>query len=267
MEPTAVAVHPIAAKASRAYRSETSADAEQTLIEQYLPLVKTTVNRMRVTLPATLDLEDLYSVGITGLINAVRRFDPAQSATFVAFAAQHIRGAVLDELRRMDWMSRGCRDKARKVQDAIGRVEQRTLRPATEEEMCAELQVSAQEYAELLDEVQPASFLPLDGEAFTEDSDDIRLHEIIPDNSQVSAREQLERKELTQLVIERIQQLPDVPKKILAMYYFEEMRVAEIAAAFRLTEGRISQIHTQTVLGLRAFMANVLNNSPSLPCS
>jgi RNA polymerase sigma factor for flagellar operon FliA len=257
-----------AAKAWRAYQSDSSAESEQSFIERHLSLVKTVVGRMRMTLPDTLDYDDLHSVGVTGLMAAVQKYDPAQSATFPAFAMMHIRGAVLDELRRMDLLSRGCRDKAKKLQETIIEIEQRTGRPATEEEICGELKISANEYAELLEDVKPASFVPLDAAAYAEDSDDIALHEIIEDQNQVSASDQLENKELIALVIARLQELPDMPKKIMAMYYFENMRLAEIAAAFGLTEGRISQIHTHTVLGLRAFVQRALNgNTTTHSCS
>jgi RNA polymerase sigma factor for flagellar operon FliA len=256
----------VAALAWRAYQGETSPEAEKEFLEKHLPLVKTVISRMRLTLPATLDMDDLYSVGVTGLMSAARRYDPARNTTFAAFASQHIRGAVLDELRRMDYMSRGSRAKAHRLTEAVDRVEQRTQQPATAGEMCVELGISEDEYAGLLEEVTPVNFLPLDGEVFPDGSEEIRLHEIIADASQVSASDELEKKELLQMVIARIQQLPDVPRKVLAMYYFEDLRLSEIAAAFGLTEGRISQIHAQTVLSLRAFVKRITNPSSSTRC-
>jgi RNA polymerase sigma factor for flagellar operon FliA len=266
VEDQAATLNGTAAKAWRAYQGETSPVGEREFVESHLPLVKTVVGRLRLTLPPTLDMDDLYSVGVTGLMSAARRYDPARNTAFPAFATQHIRGAVLDELRRMDTMSRGSRDKAHKVTDAINRVEQRTKGAATATDVSAELGITEQEYEALLEEVTPVSFLPLDGEAFAESSEDIRLHEVIADETQVSAADELERKELIQLVIGRIQELPEVPRKILAMYYFEDLRLSEIAAAFGLTEGRISQIHTQTVLGLRAFIKRVLDQPVSPSC-
>jgi len=255
-----------AAKVWRTYQGETlSPEVETDFLEMHLPLVKTVVSRMRVNLPATLDVEDLYSVGVTGLMSAAKRYDPARNTAFEAFASQHIRGAVLDELRRMDYMSRGSRAKAHKVSDAINQVEQRIQRPATAGEVAEELGISEDEYESLLGEVSPITFLPLDGEAFAEGSEDTCLHDIIADDSQASASEELEKKELLQMVIERIQRLPDMPRKILAMYYFEDLRLAEIAEAFGLTEGRISQIHAQTVLSLRGYVKRITNPSTS-PC-
>ena len=237
--------------AARAYQAASNEDA---LVEKHLPLAKTTVDRMRIYLPATLDMEDLYSVGVTGLMTAARKFDPARNTSFPAFASLHIRGAVHDELRRMDWMPRSLRDKAKHFRDSISALEQKLGRPPREDEVCAELSLTAEEHEALLDEIKPASFVPLDGEAYSEDSDSISLHDIISDESQPDAGSELEKKDLAQVVVARLQQLPDMQKKVLAMYYFEEMRLSEIAAAFGVTEGRISQIHTQAVQGLRAFI-------------
>jgi RNA polymerase sigma factor FliA len=241
-----------AAQAIRAYHSEMN---ESVLIERNLPLVKTTVDRMRVYLPAALDMDDLYSVGFSGLAAAARKFDPAQGTPFGAYAILHIRGAVHDELRRMDWTPRSVREKAKKFKEALGEIEQKLSRPATEGEICNYLALSGAEYEELLEEIKPACFIPLDGESFEENSDAISLHELIADDSQRSGRQTLEKKELLELVMAQLQRLPDMPKKVLALYYLEELRIAEIASIFGVTEGRISQIHTQAVLSLRAFVA------------
>ena len=251
MSATATAHPAQAAKALRAYHSDINEDA---LIERHLPLVKTTVDRMRVYLPAVLDMDDLYSVGFTGLLSAARKFDPAHGTPFPAFATLHIRGSVHDELRRMDWMPRTIRDKAKRFNESLSGIEQRLGRPATQAEVCAEMGISPDDYEALLDEIKPASFVPLDGEAYSEESDDISLHDIIADDTQKSGRDELEKKDLLQLVIGQLKQLPEIPKKVLALYYFEGMRLAEIAAIFGVTEGRISQIHTQAVLSLRSFI-------------
>ena len=256
----------VAAKVWRAYQPEASAELDGSFIEQHLPLVKTTVGRMRLMLPSTLDMDDLHSVGVTGLMTAAQKFDPAQGTSFAAFAAIHIRGAVLDELRRMDWMSRGCREKAKKLKETIFAIEQRKGRPAEEKEIREALSLTEEAYANLLDETRPLSFVPFDGEVFSQEAEGLGLSETLADENQRPALEILEKKELIQLVMERIQMLPDIPKKILAMYYFEEMRLSEIAAAFGLTEGRISQIHTQTVIGLRAYVEHALKDSPATLC-
>lgn len=238
-------------QALRAYHSEVN---EEALIERNLSLLKTTVDRMRIYLPPTLEMEDLYNVAFTGLASAARKFDPTQGVPFAAYATLHIRGAVHDELRRMDWTPRTIRDKAKKFGESLSALEQRLGRPAVEEEVCAELSLKRSDYEELLDEIKPVSFLPLDGEAYNDDTESVALHEVIADDAQTTGDAELQKKELLQLVFSQLQKLPDMQKKVLAMYYLEGMRLAEIAAVFGVTEGRISQINTQAVMSMRAFI-------------
>jgi len=236
----------------RAYQGVSNSPVnERELIERYLPLVRNVVDRIKLNLPAHVDVDDLYSVGVTGLIAAVRKYDPTQDNTFAAYATMRIRGAVLDELRRLDWIPRRARAKARKIKEAVNEIEQVTGTAATEEEIRHRLGLSVKEYNRWMEEARPVSFVAIDGPA-DEEHETASLHEVIADENNVLARDKMEHEELLQLVAQRIQQLPDIPRKILAMYYFENMRLAEIAAVFGLTESRICQIHSQTVLSLRA---------------
>jgi RNA polymerase sigma factor for flagellar operon FliA len=211
---------------------------------------------MRASLPAHLDVDDLYSVGLLGLIQAQRRFDPTHGVTFAAYAAMRVRGAVLDELRRIDWMSRTLRVKAKKLTDVIATFEQNVGRPATEAEIASELGITSEEYSILLDEVRPLSYVELD--ALAGDDEDSSLHEVIADENQPNARDLALKQELIKLVVERLQMLPDMQRKILAMYYFENLRLAEIAKVFGVTESRICQIHTQAVLSLKAYIRKAM---------
>ena len=250
---------PQAASAWRVYQGTSGSLDEKDLIERFLPLVRNVVDRIKLNLPPHVDADDLYSVGITGLIAAVKKYDPAQGHTFAAYATTRIRGAILDELRRMDWCPRRARAKARKLKEAIIEVEQRLGRAATEEEVRTHLGLSAKEYAKWMEEAKPVCFVNIDATTDHEDSDGASLHELIADESDVSVRDRMEKDELMKLVSQRIEELPDIPKKILSMYYFENMRLAEIATVLSLTESRICQIHAQTVLGLRAYIQRVRN--------
>jgi RNA polymerase sigma factor for flagellar operon FliA len=243
----------------RAYQTE---DDRTHLLESNIPLVKAVVDRMRIFLPPSLDLEDLYSVGITGLMSAVRKFDPAQGTPFASFAALHIRGSVRDELRRMDWTPRSVREKAKKLREAMERVEQRVGRPSLESEVAEELGMTLEAYWGLLDEIRPVSFVPLDEELTNEEGGaESRFHDRIPDETLEGTVELLDRREMLQLVVEQMKKMPELTRKVLSMYYFENMRLAEIAAVFRLTEGRISQIHTQAVISLRNFVRRINNSN------
>jgi len=229
------------------------------LFETYLPLVKSIVARIKMNLPPHIDVQDLHSVGITGLINALKKYDPAQKKSFGSYAAMRIRGAILDELRRMDWMPRNARTNFKRLRATIEELEQRIGRPATEEEIRGELGLSPKEYEQLMAEVRPVSFLPLDNAAASEDAESGDLYEVIPDESVVPVTSKMEKAELTRLVAERINQLPEVPRKVLAMYYFQDMRLAEIAEVFSLTESRICQIHSQAIISLRSYITSVMH--------
>jgi RNA polymerase sigma factor for flagellar operon FliA len=243
------------AAAWRAYQGVTqSVIDEKDLIERYLPLVRNVVDRVKITLPPHIDADDLYSVGVTGLISAVRKYDPAQGRTFAGYAALRIRGAILDELRRMDWCPRRTRARVRKLKEAIGDLEQRLGRAVTAEEICGELHISPAEYERWLEESRPMAFVSLDHQMENEESDGGSLHELLADDSDVTGRDNLEQAELLQLLSQRLGELPDMHRKILTMYYHENMRLAEIAAVFGLTESRICQIHSQTIIGLRAYL-------------
>jgi RNA polymerase sigma factor FliA len=234
-----------------------STSSFESLLENHLPLVKSIVDRMKRQLPARIDIEDLYSVGVIGLVAAAQNFRETKNKSFIPYASMRIRGAVLDELRRMDWMSRSGRLKAKQLGTLISRIEQEQGCAVGPEQLCEELNISETELNALMDEVRPIKIISLDVPEEWEENEH-SLHEIIPDEAGVSAFESLERKELTEVIAERIKQLPDVPKRVLAMYYYEGMKLADIAAAFGLTESRICQIHTQTVAQLRSYLLNLL---------
>ena len=227
-------------------------DAESKLVEGYLPLVRTIVGRVAMTLPAHVCAEDLYSAGLVGLLQAVRSFSPDGGASFETFARFRIRGAVLDELRRLDWVPRLVHDKARKIQNAISALEQRQDGPPTEAQVAAALGISLGEYRTWLQEVRPVAFVCLDAAPRADSPEGVTQHDSIPDDSQESPFDWTARSELKELIAQRIRQLPPVQQKVLALYYFEDLRLREIAEAFGLTESRISQIHSQAILAIRS---------------
>ncbi len=231
----------------------------EALIERYLPLVRNVVDRIKLTVPAHVDADDLYSVGITGLMAAVDKFDPNQGSTFASYAAMRIRGAILDELRRMDWCPRRARARSRKLKQAIIDVEQKVGRMATDLEICAALGLSMKDYEKWVDEAKPVTFIAIDQCADNEEGGEgPSLHELLRDERDKTGRETIEASEMRQLLAKRIRELPDIPRKILAMYYFENMTFTEVAKVFDLTESRICQIHAQTLAGLRSWLGRAM---------
>ena len=229
--------------------------SENTLVEQHLPLVKTVVGRLAMTLPSHVSAEDLYSAGLVGLLNAVRRFNPKGGSTFESYARVRIRGAVFDELRRLDWVPRSVHDKAKKVEQTMQRLAQHKGAMPTESEMAVALGLSSGEYEELLDTIRPASYVCLDSVKTAADGESSGgSHDLVADDSQINPGEGAAKRELARLIEIRLQQLPEMQRKVLALYYFEDLRLREIAEAFGVTESRICQVHAAAILAIKALL-------------
>ena len=224
---------------------------EARIVEEHIPLVKNVVGRLAMTLPPHVDGEDLYSAGLTGLLSAVRQYNPRAGTSFETYARLRIRGAVFDELRRMDWVPRSVHSKARKVQAVMHELEQRKGRAATDEEMAQALKISGADYERWLEEIRPATFVCLDA-AFKNDDDGLSQYESLADTRQEDPFDGTSRREVARIIANRLQQLPEMQRKVLALYYFEDMRLREIAETFDLTESRICQIHAQAILNVKA---------------
>lgn len=225
---------------------------ENELIQQYLPLVKTVVGRLAMTLPPHVDIEDLYSAGLVGLLNAVRQFDVKLGTVFEGYARLRIRGSVLDELRRMDWVPRSVHMKARQVEAVLRTLEQKKGRPPTDTEMAKAMNITVDEYQEVLEEIRPATFVSLDAAVHQDVDDGTGQNETIADPKQDEPGDDVSRRELARLIGERLTTLPDMQRKVLALYYFEDLRLREIAEVFGLTESRICQIHAKAILAIRS---------------
>ena len=221
------------------------------IVEIYLPLVKRVVKSIIKNLPSHVDSDDLHSVGIVGLIAAAHKYDPIQGHTFEAYAAMRVRGAILDELRRLDNMPRTARAKSRQLQKTVEMLEQRLGRTPEDDEIREEMGQSTKEFKRMMKQVMPVNFISLDRAYHVSESKEPDLHEAFADDQQIPSWELMQNEELLELVAECLRQLPDRQKKILSMYYYEDMRLGEIAEVFSVTEARICQIHAKAVSALR----------------
>lgn len=237
------------------YRGREHGDPiEEGLVREYLPLVKTVVGKLAMTLPAHVSQEDLYSAGLVGLLNAIRNYDPTNEASFESYARLRIRGAIIDELRSLDWVPRSVHAKARKVRNAMETVSQSLGRVPTEKEVARELGMNVEAYRTLLDEVKPTTFISINASTENSEGSDTSIAEAIPDERIKGPDDQANKQELVELIYAQLEELPEVQRKVLALYYFEDLRLREIAEVFGVTESRICQIHSQAVLSIRNYV-------------
>ena len=246
--------NPTAPELWQRYHQRDDANTENALVEKYLPLVSSVVARLAMTLPDSVDQNDLYSAGLVGLLQALRNYDPTCGASFETYARTRVRGAMLDELRRMDWVPRSIHEKARKIQNVMTVLEQELGAVPTEEQMANALKISTTEYASLLNEVRPAAFICLDAVSSSENEDGGSLYEVVTDQAEESPMEKVSQHELKRVIFERLKELPDMQRKVLALYYGEDLHLREIAEVFGLTESRICQIHSQAIISVRAYL-------------
>ncbi len=250
-----------AKKVWRTYQSREDSGEHWDLVDQYLPLVKSIVGRLRIYFPAHVDIDDIYSLGITGLVSAVKRFDSQKAKSFGSYAATRIRGSILDELRRMDWMTRSNRARAKALNETICTLEQKLGRPAKEEEIAASMEMSLRDYLKLIDELRPLTFVPLNMSIKDQvGSENTNLEETLSDNTEENARERCEKIEMFSLIKNRIEMLDAVPRKVLILYYYDGLLLSQIADLLKITESRVCQIHAQAILSLRAYLQKIMQS-------
>lgn len=224
---------------------------ESELLVEHLPLVDGVVQGFRNRLAKHADFEELRSVGVTGLIGAVQKYDPDQQAAFKGYAILKIRGAILDELRRLDVMSRSSRKKAKSLGRTVETLEQELGRAPTDSEIRAKLGLDKPQFEKLPRQTQSTRFVSLQHRSEQEEGEGLAMEERIADDNQEMGFECLENLEMQELLSEAIEGLPDREQKILAFYYLENLKLAEIAEIFEVSEARICQIHTQALAKLR----------------
>ncbi|MBL8333398.1 MAG: RNA polymerase sigma factor FliA [Rubrivivax sp.] len=220
-----------------------------TLLKQYSPLVRRLAHQMIAKLPANVELDDLIQVGMIGLTDALTRFDAAQGVQFETFATQRIRGAMLDELRGSDWMSRGDRRQQRAIEAAVHKVEQRLGRAPTEGEIAAEMGLTLKEYQELLGKVRGTQLIYLEDMSGDEGDEDFLDRHVSDEDANPLGRLQDQR--MREALVEAIKQLPEREQYVMSMYYEHDMNLKEIAAVLKVTESRVCQLHSQSIARLR----------------
>ena len=237
----------------REFKESGSKVARDKLLVEYSHLVKYTTQRLAVNLPPSVDRDDLYSAGILGLISAVDSFELDRGFKFETYAGHKIRGAILDELRALDWVPRSVRQKARDLQKVFTMLSNRLGRAPYDDEVCRELGINITEYEHLLSEITPITVMSLDeatSDAFS-DSKEMRLIDQVESPDCIDPHKELGEAELKAVIKGVIAELPENERLVVALYHFEEMTLREIGEVLNLTESRVSQIHSRAVMKLR----------------
>ena len=219
------------------------------LLKQYSPLVRRLAHQMIAKLPANVELDDLIQVGMIGLNDALGRFDANQGVQFETFATQRIRGAMLDELRGGDWMSRGDRRQQRAIESAVHKLEQKLQRAPNESEIADEMGMLLADYQELLGKVRGTQLFYLE-DLSGEDGDDFLDRHVADEGA--NPLDMLEDQRMREALVEAIGKLPEREQHVMSMYYEHDMNLKEIAAVLGVTESRVCQLHSQSIARLRS---------------
>jgi RNA polymerase sigma factor for flagellar operon FliA len=223
------------------------------LIKQYQPLVRRLAHHMMAKLPASVEVDDLIQVGLIGLSDALSRFEASQGVQFETFATQRIRGAMLDELRESDWMSRGSRKSQKEIEAAVRKLEHQLGRSPAESEIAKELAMSLADYQTLLGKVRGTQLVYLEDMTRGSEDDDSFLDHHVADTD-ADPMNLLRDQRLRKSLVSAIKGLPEREQYIMSMYYEQDMNLKEIAAVLEITESRVCQLHSQSIARLRAKM-------------
>lgn len=236
------------------YRRTKDKGIRDRLILTYAPLVKYVAGRLGSGLPAHVDEGDLVSYGLLGLIGAIERFDPERDIKFETYAISRIKGAIIDELRALDWVPRSVRSRARDIERAIAELEAKLGHAPSDEEIAKKIGISVDELDESLTEISRSSIAALD-ELWTissEGGDQVSLLDTIEDTEGPNPQDALAQTELREALGEAISRLPEREKLVVTLYYYEELTLREIGEVLGVTESRVSQLHTKAILRLKA---------------
>ncbi len=243
----------------RSYKATGDERLREQLILHYSPLVKYVAGRVSVGLPPNVEQADFVSSGVFGLIDAIEKFDPERSIKFETYAITRIRGAIIDELRALDWIPRSVRQKARAIERAYATLEASLRRTPSEPEVAAEMGVTLEELHTVFGQLSLANVVALEEllHAGSEGGDRLSLMDTLEDTAADNPVEVAEDRELRRLLARAVNTLPEREKTVVTLYYYEGLTLAEIGEVLGVTESRVSQIHTKSVLQLRAKLADV----------
>lgn len=240
------------------YKKSRDPKIREHFVNQYAPLVKYVAGKIAIGMPQNVDFDDLVGYGVFGLLDAIDKFDPDRHIKFKTYAVTRIRGAIYDELRSIDWVPRSIRQKAKELERVIGKLENKLGRAANDDEIASELGIPLKEFHSLILKLSGSSVLSLSDVWFVGDeSDQVSVMETIESPKSLNPDVIVEREEVKNIIVQAINELPDKEKKVLILYYYEDLTLKEIGEVLQVTESRISQLHTKAIMRLRSKLMNI----------
>ena len=235
-------------------------ELKERIVIEHTSLISYIVSRIAVRLPSHVDLEDLHNTGVIGLMDAIEKYDPEKNCKFKTYAEFRIKGAILDQLRSLDWVPRSVRQKGRRLERAYGEVEQRLGRSASEEEVADSLGLQLEKFHELLNQVRGISLVNLEEIRGTNSDGDRTgtFADIVEDVNSENPFASFMMSETKRVIAETIAMLPEKERLVVSLYYYEDLNMKEIGGILGITESRVCQIHTKAVLRLRAKLKALL---------
>ncbi|MCO5385586.1 FliA/WhiG family RNA polymerase sigma factor [Desulfosporosinus sp.] len=244
-----------------AYEAAPRGPWKQEYVEKYLPLVKRIAGRLAISLPSHVDEDDIIGYGVFGLLDALERFEAARGWKFETYASIRIRGAMIDGLRTMDWVPHSARQKVKRVQEGFAELEYQLGRAVTAVEVAELLKVEVREIEGVMAQAQILTLTSFDETTVDIDGDNSGTPlNLLVDPSALEAYQDVEKDEQKQILAIAVEKLPDKEKLVVALYYQEELTLKEIAAVMKLSESRISQLHSQAILRLRGRLSRQKRN-------
>ena len=238
------------------YAKNPTKELRENIILEYAPLVKLVAGRLSMYLGYNVEYDDLVSYGIFGLIDAIDKFDALKEVKFETYASLRIRGAILDQIRKMDWIPRTVRKRQRDISNAIKEIEARTGRAATDEEISSELGISNEEYDDWQSQMKVTNVISLD--EFTESGGGDGLGESSTVSRYELPEEAVEKEELKVVLQEALTQLTEKERQVVLMYYYEDMTLKEISNVLEVSESRVSQLHTKALNKMKGKMGKYM---------
>jgi len=240
------------------YRNTRDPKIRDRFIEQYSPLVKYVAGKVAIGMPQNVEFDDLVGFGVFGLFDAIEKFDPEKHVKFKTYAVTRIRGAIYDELRSIDWVPRSVRQKAREIEETIHRLEASLGRAASDKEIADELGISVGDFQKLMLKISGTSVLSLNDVWYTGDENDtVAIVDCIESPQSLNPDIIIEKEEIRRVIVQAISELPEKEKKVLVLYYYEDLTLKEIGKVLDVTESRVSQLHTKAIMRLRSKLTNM----------